>query len=197
MEVTAGQVLQSFYKLRAAAGGAREPQYYRKHAWSAAEAFLVWAAAESVDPISYLRFRFEAASTRGYTPGLKRLRSGSMAKLWRSEWQRGERALDEGYQKLKARAGTLEEQAVKELLVLTDGMESAKQPYVRTGDLELCVVESEFTGGFHPASRYCPTCPHAVQCAAALHREYGYDVVALRAGRLHELPQKIAAAAAR
>ena len=86
---------------------------------------------------------------------------------------------------------------VKELRVLTRGMEAAKHPYVTTGRHELCLAEIEYTGGFHPASRACTACPIGVRCAAKLYQQHGFDVVSLRAGRLHVLPREIAAAAVR
>lgn len=195
MQVTAGKVLQHYYALRAKRG-TRSPAFFRKKAWAHAEAFLKWCAKTGIeDPLRYLEFWFEVCDYTGKPPQLHRLRSNNLAETYLSEWQQDERAAEDAYTTLKQRAGTREQQAVKALRVLTHGMEAAKYPYASTGRYELCLAEVSLTGGFHPSSRYCPTCPVAVRCAAALYRINGFDVVALRAGRLHELPKHIATAA--
>lgn len=197
IEVTAGKVLQRYYELREKRG-TPAPAFFRKRAWAHADAFLAFCAkAEIDDPLRFLEYRFEVADHEGYVPRLYKLRSYRLAELYRSEWKQGERAADDAYARLKEVAGSRAQQAVKSLRVLTHGMERAKQPYAAAGNFALCRAQIGITGGYHPSSRYCPTCPEAVRCAAALYREHGFDVVSLRAGRLHALPQDIAAAAVR
>lgn len=198
MTITAGRILQSYYQLRHDYGGPPPPKALRfKKQWDHATAYLTWSEAAGVDPLLFLRYRFEAAKHTGYIPKLHQLRSYQLAEIFKSEWKQDELSLSAAYDRLKAKAGTREQQTVKALRVLTHGHEAAKYPYISTGRWELCLAEINLSGGFHPSSRYCPTCPVAVRCAAELHRTYGFDVVALRAGRLNELPRDVAAAAIR
>ena len=192
---TAGKVLQHYYALREKRG-VRPPKFYRKHAWKRAEGLIAWAAEQGIkDVLRYLDFRLEVGDFNERIPNLAQLRSNKLAEIYLSDWQVGERAAADGYERLKRRSGTKQEQAVKALQVLSPGHEAAKVHYV--GRAELCRAESDLsgTGGYHPESRYCPVCPQAVRCAAQLYQTHGFDVVALRAGRLRDLPKEVAAAA--
>jgi hypothetical protein len=197
MEATAGKVLQHYYELRRRQSGVRSPHFFRKRVWTHAENYLAWAAKAKVDPLRFLEYRFRVGEHGRYVPKLNQLRSYELAKLFREEWMQDELGADRAYAKLERRAGTKREQVVKALRLLTPAMEAVKYPYVLRGRHELCLAESGLSGGFHPESRYCPTCPVGVRCAAKLYQVHGFDVVALRAGRLHELPKDIAAAAIR
>ena len=199
--VDAGDVLDTFYRLREQHFRIPIPQF-RAQSHSAkqvalAQRFLAWCKAEEITDVpGYMRHRIEAGAHAGHPVGLAQLPSARMAELWR-EWREGEHLEQQRAEKLARAAGTRAEQAVKELRVLTRGMEAAKHPYVTTGRHELCLAEIEYTGGFHPASRACTACPIGVRCAAKLYQQHGFDVVSLRAGRLHVLPREIAAAAVR
>ncbi len=196
MSVNAGDVLKTYYRLREDRG-TRPPTYYRKRCWEHAEAFLAWCAKQEIDnPLGFLRYRFEVGDHGRYVPKLNQLRSNKLAEVWR-QWREGQQLEDDHAVVLEQKAGTKAEQAIKELRLLTRGMEAAKHPYASTGRHELCLAEVDVTGGFHPESRYCPTCPVGVRCAAQLYQRHGFDVVSLRAGRLHVLPREVAAAAVR
>jgi len=190
---TAGKVLQHYYGLREKRGP-KPPGFFRERAWGHARAFLAWAEEQGIDdPLRYLVYRFEVGDHNDRIPNLAQLRSNKLALIYLSDWQQGERDAADGYARLERRAGSKQEQAIKALRILTSGHEAAKTHYL--GRAELCRAESDITGGFHPESRFCPTCPQAVRCAAQLHKRFGFDVVALRAGRLHHLPKEVAAAA--
>ena len=192
-----GRVLQTFYSLRSKAGGPPEPKCYYKRCWNHADAYLKWCEKNGVDdPLAFLHYRFETAAHGGYVPKLHQLRSVALATIWK-EWREGVYLAARQGEKLVAAAGTAEQQLVKHLRVLTRGQEAAKQPYFQNAQSELCLAESSITGGYHPSSRYCPSCPAATRCAAKLYQQHGFDVVGLRAGRLDRLPADIAAAAVR
>ena len=192
-ETTAGKVLQHYYELRQKRGP-KPPGFFRDRVWDHANAFLAWAAEQELDdPLRYLDYRFAVGDHNGRIPNIAQLRSVKLAALYRSEWKQGGRDAADGYDFVKRRSGTKREQAVKALRILTGANEVAKSHYV--GRAELCRAQSDMTGGYHPESRYCPTCPQAVRCAAQLHQTYGFDIVALRAGRLKYLPKEVAAAA--
>lgn len=195
MKITAGKVLQTYYELRQKRGP-KPPAFLRKRTWKHADDFLSWCAKEGVtEPLAYLDYRFRVGDHGGYIPKLNQLRSNNLAEVFNAEWMQFQRSADVGYQKLKQRSGDRNKQALTALRLLTPGMEAAKHPYVSTGRYELCLAEISLTQGFHPESRYCVRCPQAVRCAAKLYQTHGFDVVALRAGRLKDLPPEIAAAA--
>ena len=203
MTVTAGQILCRYYELRAKQGGPPKPSYFRKAAWGHADALLAWAGKVGIsDPLGYVDFVFRArkygADNRPGKPQIQqlhRLRSRRLADLFAEEWRANERALETRHEKLRDRAGSKQEQSVKHLRLLTKGQESAKHPYAASGRYDMCLVETDITGGYHPLSKHCPTCPVAVRCVAKLLQQYGYDVRALREGWLHRLPKEIAVAA--
>ena len=191
--LTSGKVLQHYYAQREKRG-IKPPEYFRKKNWEHAQKFLDWAVEQKItDPLRFIDYLFEVGDFNQRVPFLNRLCSAKLVAIYLSEWQQGERDAADGYDRLVRRAGTKQEQTVKALRILTPGMEAAKVHYVRRE--ELCQAESEVTGGFHPESQFCPTCPQAVRCAAQLYRRYGFDVVALRAGRLYDLPKEVARAA--
>lgn len=195
--VDAGDVVREFYAWRERTTKKPPPVGNARHgALATAGEFIVWCREQEIeDPIAFLRWRLERAEHAGHPISIKALRSPAFAERWR-EWGEGISLDDAKAKKLLRQAGSALEQNVKTLRILTPGMEAAKHPYA-AGRSEMCLVETELTGGFHPASRYCPTCPVAVRCAAKLYKQHGFDVVALRRGALYALPREIAAAAVR
>lgn len=191
MDVNAGMILQTYYRLRAKYGIA-EPKFYRKKKWEAAELFLAWCRKVEVDPIKYLEFRFRNVPAKSAILPLYRLRNNRIAEMFKEEWAQDELAADEHYQKLEQAYVSDKAQTVRELRVLTKSQEVVKRNY--WGRAEMCMSEHEISGGYHPSSSFCPTCPAAIRCAAMLYKRYGFDVVALRAGRVQALPKEIVAA---
>jgi len=196
--VSAGDVVREFYRIRHEHGGKAPPVGWAKaRAEVPASQFLAFCQREEIDdPLAFIRWRLDGAKHAGHPIAISHLCTPAFAERWR-EWGEGLSLQDRQAAKLARQAGTRREQSVKALRILTPGMEAVKYPYMSTGRSELCLAEISLSGGYHPESRYCPTCPAAVRCAAALCREHGYDVVSLRAGRLHMLPREIAAAAVR
>jgi len=160
---------------------------------SHAAAYLKWCHNAGVsDPALFMRYRFECAQHSKYNLAWSQLRSNKLAVVWK-EWREGQTLADVASERRTAAAGSAYKQAIRTLQVLTRSMEEFKARYV--GRAELCVVEAQFSGGYHPESKHCPMCPSAVRCAANLYQLHGFDVVALRAGRLYALPPEIVAAA--
>jgi hypothetical protein len=139
-----------------------------------------------------MRYRFQCAKHSGYSLSWARLRSKRCAVVWK-EWREGHALADEKAKRLKREAGTQTQQAVKTLRIHTRSMEQFKSRHV--GREDACLAGIDHSGGYHPESQICPRCPAAVRCAAALYQRHGFDVVALRTGRLNALPAEIAAAA--
>ena len=195
--VDAGAVLNTFYRLREKLMGRRDPGWHHQDAVQNAQRFLEWCKAEKIDdPLAFIAHRFEAARYAKHPIGLKQLVSAKAAETWR-EWREGAQLETKKAARLERQAGSIAEQQVKTLRVLTRGMEAVKQPYVERQRFDLCLAEIELTGGFHPESSACKSCPIGVRCAAKLYQQHGFDVVSLRAGRLYALPKDIAAAAVR
>jgi hypothetical protein len=65
---------------------------------------------------------------------------------------------------------------------VSSAVEQTKARYA--GDPTGCMAAMDTTLGFHPHSRICQACPCAHACAAALTARVGFDILALRAGRL-------------
>lgn len=189
---TEEQVLKRFFTRAHERGGNAYPKRFFPRHYKHAETFLKWCAKQGIeDPLDYIDYRFSAADHSGFVPKLHQLRSDRLAQVW-VRWRSGEWQNEKQHERLKR---SHLQQSVKHLRELTRGQEVAKYHYVLEGKFELCFVESQITGGFDPRSRYCPSCPLAVRCAAKLYQEHGFDVVALRAGRLHALPPEVASVA--
>ena len=59
------------------------------------------------------------------------------------------------------------------------------------GKEAMCVAQPSLSGGFHPHSMICPACPSATACATKLNAKHGFDVVALRLGKVDGLPEHV------
>jgi hypothetical protein len=194
---------RTFYALRSArgapnpAGSERPTPIIRTNIAEQLDGFLKWCRAQQIeDPLAFLDYRFRCADHTGYVPHVHQLRSNRLASLWR-EWQEGEHLEEKRGETLERRAGSHLEQQVASLKILTAGHEAFKAPYAQSGQPDFCLAQIDISGGYHPESRFCPSCPRALACAVQLHRAYGFDVVSLRAGRIWALPREIAAAAVR
>lgn len=188
---TESQVVEHYYDLYAKQGG-RKPVATRIGDQVTAGKYLAWAQKQQIDPLGFIDFLFQR-----FVPEIYRLRNNAMAeqyRKWGQDKQEEQKNLAEQSRRLHA---PLEDQHYKDMLVLTVGMEAMKHPYVTTGRHHLCLAEFELTGGYHPSSRYCTTCPLAVECSAQLYQAYGFDVVSLRAGRYWAVPQEVVSRALR
>ncbi len=188
--VTAEEIVKQFYLLVKQP----RPNFHEKplrHATS----YLKWCKSQDIDPVRFLRYRIENTSHSGHIPSLARLKSVKIAETWR-QWREGQQYADDNYDKLKRKAGSKQQQGVKALRILTRSQEMVKHRYTADGRYELCITD-DYSGGFHPHSKYCPLCPANGMCVAKLNARHGFNVVALREGRLNKLPAEIAAAAVR
>lgn len=186
------EVLREYYRLlKSPFGGAPKSQIPH------AERYLAWCRERGIAcPLEWLAFRFEC--TRGrYKPRLSTLPSEAVARAWLECGHEGRALAARRQRDLERVAGDVFVQRVKDLRILTIGMEAAKEPYLCRGEYSECLRSQRYTGGYHPDSKYCPSCPKLLECAAALHREHGFDVVALRLHRFDALPREVASAALR
>lgn len=147
-----------------------------------ANAFIRWCNEHEVsDPKLWIWMRF------------KFLKKGhpSFASL-------GSEALLPSYRRLAARKdrtkvvlGRGKGAEVRALIDCSDAHETVRERYKASGKIELCVLQPSLTGGFHPHSDTCVLCERATECAAKLNAKHGFDVVALRLGKLDTLPERI------
>lgn len=79
--------------------------------------------------------------------------------------------------------------AVRALIDCTPAQEAVRERYV--GKEAMCVAQPSLSGGFHPHSMICPACPSATACATKLNAKHGFDVVALRLGKVDGLPEHV------
>ena len=169
------------------------PAWQRKNAGraddaQAAVAFLKWCVEHDVhDPLLFIRIRFHVLRTqrrtRNAAPGLHRLATPTLLSKYRS-------AESQVAQSQHAREH-VDAEAIRSFIQVNRGHEAVRSDYLTRGKTHLCVVQPALSGGYHPHSQFCPVCPNAVQCAAELNEREGFDVVALRLGKLDELPEHV------
>lgn len=158
-------------------------------AWDAAASYLRWCKNVGVtQPLLFmwLRFRILRSGARSRTvhPSLSNMASEALIPRYEAliERQRVEHEMKAGWATQRER----------ELVGVNHGHEAMRRNYVVMGKAELCEAQIEETGGYHPFSKWCPACPRAITCAAALNKQEGFDVVALRLGRI--TPEQASAA---
>lgn len=176
-ETTVQEVLAEYAKLTKK----HEGYSATRPAWDAASAFLRWCKQHDVEqPLLFvwLRFRVLRSGMRSRTvhPSLQNMASEALLPRYRAliERQRTEREMKQGFATQRER----------ELVAVNAGHEAMRRDYLVMGKSELCEALIEETGGYHPYSAWCPGCPRAITCSSALNAQEGFDVVALRLGRL-------------
>ena len=191
MGLTAGKFLQKYYAKRQEILGTKAPSYFRAKSWDHAESFLLWCKKNEVESVmEFLEFRLRTSQISGHKLAIGKLRSPKSLQAFRA-WGR-DRQDDAVWEKqLASKSGTPQQQQIKALRILTRANLIVQERYSREGKHGLCLVEASLSGGYHPDSPYCPTCPEALPCAAQLHEEYGFDVVCLRKGLRQFLPAAI------
>lgn len=148
-----------------------------------AQRLLRWCEESMVDPKQVIDLRFAQMRMLGKkAPGFAQLASDTVVKrAQQAEVQQSESA------KLDA---TVFEAAVRSLSVISDAQEAVRKRYALQGQHTLC-FSNDLAGGYEPRSKYCPRCPTAGDCAQALSTKWGFDVPALRAGRLDLVPEVV------
>jgi hypothetical protein len=147
-----------------------------------ARKFLAWCDEKLVDPLQLIDLRFEHLwRERKACPRFNSLRSERLVHLAR----RTEASV--------AAASTQVEvfdQTVRDLTLVLPGQEQVRRRYYFQQQQELC-LENGMSGGYEPRSHFCPNCPQAATCASRLNEKWGFDVVALRSGKLGAVPAAV------
>jgi len=147
------------------------------------ETYLKWCDANEVDPILFMRDRFRrvALASKGYLPGFRNLASEKLLAAWKTGESRAHREAADARLTREA-ASTASRQHFDSLRAPPrPAQEQYKRTYVLSGRPELCRLSSQHSGGYHPKSSVCPTCPQAVRCAQDLNAQHGFDLVSVRA----------------
>jgi hypothetical protein len=159
--------------------------------------FLRWCESRETDPRDFLRFRVRGAVEAGRPlPSIHRLPSDGQLVRYRGSGAETLDAQVRTHERLEAEGGTELEQVVRALrLPARAAREKFRRRYVEAGKPHLCRVSLELGGGHDPRSQWCSQCSEASLCARDMRERYGFDVTALREGRVQELPRQVAAAA--
>ncbi len=161
--------------------------------------FLRWCESRETDPRDFLRYRVRAAVESDWpVPSINRLPSDGQLVRYRGSGAETLDAQVRTHERLEFEGGTELQQLVRALrLPARAAREKFRRRYVEEGKSHLCRVSLELGGGYDPRSQWCLQCPETFGCARDMRERYGFDVAALREGRVQELPRQVAAAAVR
>lgn len=176
-ETTVQETLAEFDRMSGGLGGYTQS----RGAWDAAASFLRWCKAEGVEQpllFMWLRFRVVRAGRKHASarPSLQNMASPALLKKYFAIVERQQ--FECGMKK------QFDTQHERSLVSVASGNEAVRRDYVVSGRTDLCEVQQNLSGGYHPFSKWCPACPHAVSCAQRLNEREGFDVVSLRLGRM-------------
>jgi hypothetical protein len=167
--------------------------HYKKEDEEAVEKYLAWCLAKSVDPLLFITFRFQHLKPKGLLPKLDRLKSEKVLALF-EEYGEGKLLHARMEKKLASEMIDYTETSLRGLAdAPTESEEYFKRTFLSEGKAKLCLFGATRSGGFHPRSVWCGRCSEAVACSAQLNGRSGFDVSALRSGRVQALPPEIAA----
>jgi len=173
----------------------KPPKFPSSRILEQAAEFLRWCEAKNIqEPELYIRFRLDGGRARRFRIPFKALKSEAVAEAWH-KWGATKYRVGEWTQKQHAAIRPAEVDRIKSLRYLAPATESYQYFHVAEGRVELCMATPQYSGGFHPMSRVCPSCPKSIACADKLNQAHGFNVVDLRHGRIERLPREIQAAA--
>lgn len=147
-----------------------------------AKRFLAWCSEHMVDYEEMIDLRFTHLwKLKRQCPQFNALRAPSLLPFARKQ---------EASKEAAALQVVTFDQTVRDLTYMTPTHEQVRQRYFMQQQAILC-KQNTAGGGYDPRSRYCPHCPQAFACAQRLNKKWGFDVTALRAGKLHLLPAPV------
>jgi hypothetical protein len=178
--VTVQAVIAEFSRL---SGGLAEARLKSQTMWQDASAYIRWCNAHEVaDPnlFMWLRFRIlRSARGAGARPSLRTLATESLLPRYRTI----------AHERVMAKH--FDTQFERELISVNVGNEAVRRDYVVMGRSDLCEAQPNLSAGYHPYSVWCPQCPRTASCGAALNAREGFDVVALRLGKIDRAPDDV------
>jgi hypothetical protein len=188
-ETTVQEVLDEFDRLAGGLGG-----YTRSRgAWNAASSFLRWCREHHVEQpklFMWLRFRVVRVGRGSRArPSLQSMASEALLTRYHTMVQR--MSWESAQKKL------MDTQFERELISVNSGNEAVRRDYLVNGRTDLCEAQINLSGGYHPFSKWCPACPRAASCAKRLNEREGFDVIALRLGKIAQAPEHVRRARSR
>ena len=169
----------------------RRPDVHDPQDVAIAREYMRWCAGHEIDPLFYITTRLSNVwHTKKFIVQFRSLRCESCVKPHKDreyQWRLSQAS---------ARAASTQESApsqlVRDLALFVPNHEQVRSRYYREQHPALCRASAQYSGGYDPRSRFCPSCPEAAACANELKQRWGFDVVALRTGRFDQLPASIA-----
>lgn len=139
-----------------------------------------WCRERDLDPRLWLYWLFRSRKWM-FAPKLEPgvLMTSNPKMIERYRWMVDRKCLD-GYRLNRDRPA-----AIDPNVDLVGAAEDQKRAHRRHGQSHICMRETPVTTyGFHPKSKTCVECPIANECATNLRRLVGFDIIALREGRM-------------
>ncbi len=160
----------------------RNPQRSNPADVQVARAFLKWCDDQLVDPAAFIDFRFaQLWEHHRRVPGFRQLRSPAIVPF--AQRQEASDVAAKGLMPVF-------DQTVRDLTHILPGHEQVRRRYYLRQAQPLC-EQNHMAGGYDPRSHFCPTCPRAASCSQQLNQKWGFNVVALRSGRLGDVPAAV------
>ena len=177
--MTRGEIFRLFYELRQQYDGTPPPARFSKGSATAIDGYIAWCAKHKLSAEGFMRWRFEAAKVTGYKIDIYRLRSDVHRKMW-NEWGGGKIAKARREKRIAETIDPSKRRQLELATALLVQHEQFRRNMLADGKAALCMDSQEFSGGFHPHSRFCSACPEATRCGVKLNEKYGGDMVSLR-----------------
>jgi hypothetical protein len=161
-----------------------------------AERYVRWCDERDADELLFMEERFRHLDrTQRAAPMFRALRREKVMECWKKGGE--QRALEERTsQNIMAQMLPVFDQSILDLSRVTPDQERYRHRHFIKSTQRVCMVMPEYSGGYHPESRYCPQCSVGPECAGRLNGQWGCNVIALRSGRLDLVPAKVAKVAA-
>jgi hypothetical protein len=161
-----------------------------------AQAYLRWCDGHEADALAFLRKSFDYLNDKfKRSPRFNRgLHSEKQMAVWKNgmEW----RTLSTEASEVAARTQDATfSQTIRDLTFLLPGHEQFRRRHLLNGQSSVCMTQPQYSGGYHPKSRFCTGCPHAIECSGESNGRWNFNVTALREGRLDLVPSAVAKAA--
>lgn len=148
------------------------------------ESFVSWCRENDIDePKSFIIARIYHAqeeSSKRYFPKPEQLKTAALLRdeMWRDlyDWVARCRYDQEELGKLLD-PGTSKAKRIQTLASLRPAWERFK---AKNPNREICASLPQYTGGFHPASDHCASCPQQLRCASISTSHWGPEIMARR-----------------
>lgn len=150
-----------------------------------AKKFIEWCERNDADPLRFMKARIYLAKEGDRpVPAIGAMASKALLEndAWQEIFDRAE-AVEFDRKFVLEEAAQMQDRYIASLLACTPANEQFKLNH--QNQRNICMHDRRFSGGYHPKSELCTSCPIAGQCATAVNVEHGFDVITLRKDRGH------------